>query len=54
MKVSIRTDLIERYVEKSDVDIVYFANSFYVVKKQSKQTDGKFTTFELAEKRKEK
>ena len=54
MKVTIRTDLIERYVEKSDVDIIYFSRSFYVVKKRSAKINGKFTTFELAEKRKEK
>jgi len=57
MKVKIRKDLIMRYVEKHDVDIVYYfspdqSKSFYVVKKNSaKIIDKDFIAYELAEKR---
>jgi hypothetical protein len=55
MKVKIRKNLIMRYVEKSDVDIVYYFNpnrikSFYVVKKNSVEiVDKYFVSYELAE-----
>jgi len=56
MKVKIRKNLILRYVEKSDVDILYYDDpnkigGFYVLKKNSMQNDDDiFVSAELAEK----